>query len=113
MVLKVKAGSPLSANPLFDLLRFKVMASWPGSEKTCPQYKTVGHDSHSCPRHPAPKKSKKRSAPPTQHITPATPASSLLIIIATLATVNTAAMDEDTLTSDPVLFPLQLSPEQA
>src|SRR5438128_11105121 len=27
MVLKVKAGSPLSATPFFDLLRFKVMAS--------------------------------------------------------------------------------------
>src|SRR5438128_12488721 len=49
MVVKVKAGSPLSANPLFDLLRFNVMASLPGSDKACPCCKIVGHDSHSCP----------------------------------------------------------------
>ena len=49
MVLKVKAGSPLSATPFFDLLGFKVMASWPESEKACPRCKTVGHDSHTCP----------------------------------------------------------------
>src|SRR5437879_841284 len=41
MVLKVNAGSPLSANPLFEILRFKVMASWPGLEKACPRCKTV------------------------------------------------------------------------
>ena len=39
MVVKVKAGSPLSANPLFDLLGFNVMASWPGSDKACPRCK--------------------------------------------------------------------------
>src|SRR5438128_5965583 len=46
MVLKVKTGSPLSAPPFFELLGFKVMASWPGSEKAC-RWKTVGYDSHS------------------------------------------------------------------
>src|SRR5207244_13392448 len=72
MVLKVTAGSPLSANPLFDILGFKVMASWPGSEKACPRCKTIGHDSHSCPRCPAPKKSKKCSTTPNRR-TPANP----------------------------------------
>src|SRR5437016_5716468 len=42
MVLKVTTGSPLSASPFFDCLGFKVMASWPGSEKACPQCKAVG-----------------------------------------------------------------------
>src|SRR5438128_9380829 len=75
MVLKVKAGSPLSASPFFDLLGFKVMALWPGSEKACPQCKAVGHDSHSCPRRPTPKKLKKRNSPPSQctRTTPAAP----------------------------------------
>src|SRR5580765_220648 len=50
MVMKVKAGTPLSATPFFDLLRFKVMASWPGSEKACPCCKTIGHDSYTCPQ---------------------------------------------------------------
>src|SRR5438128_11499356 len=96
MVLKVNAGSPLSANPLFEILRFKVMASWPGSEKACPQCKTVGHDSHSCPRCPAPKKSKKRNSPSSQctRTTSATPTSSKIA-----DTVDTA--DEATPTSDP------------
>src|SRR5437879_1065962 len=114
MVLKVKAGSPLSATPFFDLLGFKVMASWPGSEKACPRCKAVGHDSHSCPRHPTPKKSKKRNSPSsqhTQHTTPATPTSSSTI--ATLATADTTDMDEDTPTSDPILFPFELTPKQA
>src|SRR5438128_1244654 len=44
-------------------------------------------------------------------MTPATPTSSSLI--ATLATVDAADMEEDTLTSDPILFPFELSPEQA
>src|SRR5438132_9541860 len=70
MVLKVKAGSPLSATPFFDLLRFKVMASWPGSEKACPQCKAVGHDSHSCPKCPTPKKSKKCTLSTTKRSTP-------------------------------------------
>src|SRR5438128_12030111 len=70
MVIKVKAGTPLSATPLFDCLGFKVMASWPGSEKACPWCKMVGHDLHSCPRHPTPKKSK-RCTPSTTKCTPA------------------------------------------
>src|SRR5437773_8503798 len=110
MVLKVKTGSPLSATPFFDLLGFKVMASWPGSEKACPQCKTVGHDSHSCPRCPAPKKSKKHTSPPIQRTTPSTPVPSLLK--ATLATADAADMEEDTPTSDPILFPFELPPEQ-
>jgi hypothetical protein len=62
MVLKVKAGTSLSATPFFDCLGFQVMASWPGSEKACPRCKTAGHDSHTCPRRPTPKKSKNRSS---------------------------------------------------
>src|SRR5437016_3251687 len=103
MVLKVKAGTPLSAPPFFDLLRFKVMASWPGSEKACPRCKTVGHDSHTCPRRPAPKKSKKCSTLSNQ-CTPATPNPSMLI--ATPATVDAADMEEDTLTTNPSFFHL-------
>src|SRR5437773_9329964 len=59
LVLKLPAGKTLSATPFFDILGFKVMASWPGSEKACPRCKLVGHDSHSCPRCPATKASKK------------------------------------------------------
>src|SRR5437879_5872044 len=117
MVMKVKTGSPLSANPFFDLLGFKVMASWPGSDKACPRCKTVGHDSHSCPRRPAVKKSKKRTPAPTKStlvVSPTTltalPSSS---ITAVPATADTAAMDEDSPTSDPSNFPFQLTPEQA
>src|SRR5438128_201214 len=118
MVLKVKAGSPLSVTPFFDLLGFKVMASWPGSEKACPQCKTVGHDSHSCPKHPAPKKSKKRTPSSTKRTTPApiTPSSSTITV-----TADTA--DKVTLTSDPTddtsmdtsldsAFPFELTDEQ-
>src|SRR5438128_995594 len=65
LVLKLQAGKPLSATPFFDILGFKVMASWPGSDKACPQCKLVGHDSHSCPRRPASKASKKCSTPST------------------------------------------------
>jgi hypothetical protein len=67
LVMKIPDdGKPLSATPLFDILGFKVMASWPGSEKACPRCKQAGHDSRSCPRRPAPKKTqKKRSAPST------------------------------------------------
>src|SRR5437016_7450880 len=36
LVLKLQAGKPLSAIPFFDILGFKVMASWPGSDKACP-----------------------------------------------------------------------------
>src|SRR5437879_2259031 len=113
MVLKITGGSPLSASPFFDLLGFKVMASWPGSEKACPRCKVVGHDSHSCPRRPTPKKAKKRNSPSSQRTrtTPATPTSSKLTAIP--ATADTAAMDEDTPTSKPILFPFELTPEQS
>ena len=94
------------------------MASWPGSEKACPQCKTVGHDSHTCPRRPAPKKLKKRTPsssklPPT----PATPSSSKITNAADTA-------DKATLTSDPsdnvlmdtspdsLSFPFELTDEQ-
>src|SRR5438132_7955575 len=110
LVLKLPAGKSLSATPFFDIMGFKVMASWPGSDKACPRCKAVGHDSHSCPRHPASKASKKRSTPSTRR-TPPTPSSS--IIKATPATADTAAMEEDTPTSDPTIFPFQLTPEQA
>ena len=110
LVLKLHAGKPLSATPFFDILGFKVMASWPGSDKACPRCKLVGHDSHSCPRRPATKASKKSSSPPTRR-TPPTPASS--IIKASPATADTAAMEEDTPSSDPIAFPFQLTPEQA
>src|SRR5437879_5453661 len=86
------------------------MASWSGSDKACPRCKLVGHDSQSCPRRPATKASKKRTTPSTRR-TPPTPSSS--IIKATPATADTAAMEEVTLTSDPILFPFQITPEQA
>src|SRR5207244_454129 len=47
----------------------------------------------------------------TQCTTPATPTSSSTIAI--LATADTADMDEDTPTSEPILFPFELTPEQA
>ena len=50
MVLKLPTvGNTLSATPFFDILGFKVLASWPGSDKACPRCKAVGHDSHGCP----------------------------------------------------------------
>src|SRR5437016_4313668 len=96
MVLKVKTGSSLSAPPFFELLGFKVMASWPGSEKACPRCKTVGHDSHSCPKCPAPKKSKKRTPSTTKRTIPApiTPSSSTTAI-------NVDTVDKATPISDP------------
>src|SRR5437016_4130184 len=71
LVLKLPAGTSLSASPFFDLLGFKVMASWPGSDKACPRCKLVGHDSRSCPKCPT-KVSKKRSSSTTKQ--PATSA---------------------------------------
>src|SRR5438128_1951747 len=118
MVIKVTADSPLSATPFFDLLGFKVMASWPGSEKACPRCKTVGHDSHSCPRRPTPKKSKKRNSPSSQRTrtTPATPTSSKIADTADTAVEATpisdptdeASMD----TSSDSAFPFELTDEQ-
>src|SRR5437660_1211733 len=117
MVLKVKAGSPLSATPFFDLLRFKVMASWPGSEKACPHCTAISHDSHSCPRHPATKKSKKCTPAPTKpNPPPATPSSPTIAVTADTADTATsisdptddAAMD----TSSDLTFPFELTETQ-
>src|SRR5438128_3045110 len=94
LVLKLPAGKPLSATPFFDILGFKVMASWPGSDKACPRCKLVGHDSHSCPQRPASKASKKRSSRSNKRTTPATPPPSKID-----DAVDTA--DKATLTSDP------------
>src|SRR5438128_7779066 len=109
LVLKLQAGKPLSATPFFDILGFKVMASWPGSDKACPRCKLVGHDSQSCPRRPATKVSKKCSTRSNKR-TPATPSSP--IVTAILATADAADMEEDTPTADPINFPFQITPEQ-
>src|SRR5438128_12111022 len=41
LVLKLTAGTQLSATPFFAILCFKVMASWPGSDKACPRCKLL------------------------------------------------------------------------
>src|SRR5437879_1213090 len=82
LVLKLQAGKPLSATPFFDILGFKVMASWPGSDKACPRCKLVGHDSRTCPKRP--KASKKRSTTTKQPTTNAG-------ISATLGTASTSS----------------------
>src|SRR5437773_5208322 len=110
LVLKLQAGAALSATPFFDILGFKVMASWPGSDKACPRCKLVGHDSHSCPRRPAVKASKKRTNRSNKRTT-VTPSSPIATAVPT--TADTADMDEDTPTSNPILFPFELTPEQA
>src|SRR5438128_4532214 len=111
MVLKLSAGKSLSATPFFDLCCFKVMASWPGSEKACPCCKQAGHNLYTCPRHPASKASKKCTPAPTKQPAPATPSSPIATPV--LATADTVDMEEDTPTSDPTNFPFQLTPEQA
>src|SRR5437879_235628 len=115
MVLKVKAGTPLSLTPFFDLLGFKVMASWPGSEKARPCCKTVGHDSHTCLHLPVAKKPKKHtptSKPPTSTANSQKSPLPTSLLSADLVTVDTADMDEDSLISDPNSLPFQLTPEQ-
>src|SRR5580765_400304 len=87
------------------------MASWPGSEKACPHCKQAGHDSHTCPRRPATKASKKCTPAPSKQPAPATPSSPIATAI--LATADITDMEEDTLTSDLINFPFQLTPEQA
>src|SRR5437016_13645931 len=81
MVLKLSTGKSLSATPFFDLCGYKVMASSPGCEKACPHCKQAGHDSHTCPRHPATKASKKRTPAPSRHPMPATPSSPIATAI--------------------------------
>src|SRR5438094_6825309 len=80
LVLKLQAGKALSATPFFDILGFKVMTSWPGSDKACPQCKLIGHDSHTCPRCPATKASNKHSSRSNKR-TPATPSSPITTAI--------------------------------
>src|SRR5437016_1348362 len=65
MVLKLPAvGNTLTATPFFDILGFKVLASWPGLDKACPHCKAVGHDSRACPRQPA--STKRSNTKPTK-----------------------------------------------
>src|SRR5438128_3655174 len=111
LFLKLSGGKTLSATPFVDLCGCKVMASWPGSEKACPRCKQAGHDSHTCPRRPASKASKKRTPAPTKQPAPATPSSPIITPVP--ATADTADMEEDSPTSDPITFPFQLTPEQA
>src|SRR5438128_2879516 len=128
MVLKLpNNSSTLSAPPLFNFLDFKVMASWPNSDKACPQCKTVGHDFHGCPRHPTtkkptpPKPRKTHSSappPPTPSTTIATAETvpqgaspitqSSTSAVDTLTTDPTPDIDMDT---NPVAFPFHLTPE--
>src|SRR5437899_2517278 len=75
LVLKLSGGKTLSATPFFDLCGFKVMASWPRSDKAFPRCIQAGHDSHTCPRRPASKTTKKRTPALTKqpaHHTPST-----------------------------------------
>src|SRR5438128_1634394 len=129
MVLKLpNNGSSLSAPPLFDFLDFKVMASWPNSDKACPRCKTVGHDSRGCPRRPNTKKpttSKSRKTrssappPPTPPTTLATvetaPRSASPIMQSSSSAVDTPTADltsEIDMDTDTVAFPFQLNPTQ-
>src|SRR5438094_4218179 len=74
MVLKLPAvGNTLSATPFFDVLGFKVLASWPGSDKACPHCKAVGHDSRACPRRPA--STKHSSTKPIKKVSSSAPLS--------------------------------------
>src|SRR5580765_5838618 len=110
MVIKLPSvGNSLSATPFFDLLGFKVLAAWPGSDKACPRCKEVGHDSRACPKRPASNKrsiKKASSAPPP----PPTPSSSLSAAdtaprgasVITQATTSDAAVI-DTPVSDPII----------
>src|SRR5438132_4045289 len=105
LVLKLPAGKALSATPFFDILGYKVMASWPGSDKACPQCKLVGHDSRSCPKRPTPKRSKKRSSSSPK--SPATSAvNTVTLRLASSFSPVTAPQitaDKDTPISDPTL----------
>src|SRR5580765_970163 len=104
LVLKLTAGTQLSATPFFDILGFKVMASWPRSDKACPQCKLVGHDSRTCPKHPTPKKTKKRSSSSSKQ--PATSAvpTVMLRLTSSFSPVSAPQItaDKDTPVSDPI-----------
>src|SRR5438128_2963316 len=97
LVLKLPAGKSLSATPFFDISGFKVMASWPGSDKACPRCKQVGHDSQSCPQHPASKTSKKRSSSSTKQPASTLPSSSTAVVSPVTAD---ATADKDSPASD-------------
>src|SRR5580765_7173778 len=95
--LKLPAGKSLSATPFFDISGFKVMASWPGSDKACPRCKQVGHDSQSCPRRPASKTSKKHSSTSTKQPASTLPSSSTAVVSPVTAD---ATADKDSPASD-------------
>src|SRR5437879_5578746 len=99
LVLKLQAGTTLSATPFFDLLGFKVMASWPGSDKACPRCKLIGHDLRSCPRRPASKALKKRNSTPATRTTPPAPTKSSTVVAADTVTAAVAAPTSDPSTS--------------
>src|SRR5437879_1192640 len=105
LVLKLQAGKPLSATPFFDILGFKVMASWPGSDKACPRCKLVGHDSRSCPKRPTPKKSKRRSSSTSKSPATGTGKTVTLRLASSFSPVAVPQItaDKDTLVSDPTI----------
>src|SRR5438128_12542075 len=89
------------------------MASWPGSDKACPCCKMVGHESHSCPRRPASKVSKKQRS--NQRTTPPTPSSSKIADAADTADKATPISDltgDGMDTSPDSTFPFDLTDEQ-
>src|SRR5438132_2256501 len=127
MVLKLpNNGSTLSAPPLFDFMDFKVMASWPNSDKACPRCKTVGHDSRGCPRRPTTKKPNASKARKTRSSAPPPTSPSTTIATAETAPRGASPITQSstsavaTPTADPtpdmdmdsVDFPFRLTPEQ-
>jgi len=105
LVLKLPAGKALSATPFFDILGFKVMASWPGSDKACPRCKLVGHDSHTCPKRPTPKKTKRQSSSSSKHPTTSAVKTVTLRLASSFSPVAVPQITTDKVTpiSDPTL----------
>src|SRR5437879_7794428 len=103
LVLKLQAGKALSATPFFDILGFKVMASWPGSDKACPRCKLVGHDSHTCPKHPTAKKTKRQSSSSSKHPTTSAVKTVTLRLASSFSSLAAPQItaDKDTPISDP------------
>src|SRR5437879_3935569 len=103
LVLKLPAGKALSATPFFDILGFKVMASWPGSDKACPWCKLVGHDPHSCPKRPTPKKTKRQSSSSSKHPTTSAVKTVTLRLASSFSSVTMPQITADKVTpiSDP------------